>query len=705
MRVLLVVAALVCLLLPTQSFAAAFSVRSGEHNGFTRLVIYLDQERNWDIAATSEGYDLVVEGGQEGFDLSGVFEFIPKRRLTSVTSRPDTLGLSVACACPVQAFPFRTDVIVVDIYSEEPPVAGFSEARIVQPYENDKAKIQASENTAGTGTQEITGSSGLSQVNLTLPSWTERSRPAMRAAGLLGGDAPDSQKTNSLLDHNQLIAGIADAASHGLLTLADPASRERGTLPSILSRDLSGNSQLKVHDPLLPGTTPDSLNAQLRSCLPRRYFDVHHWGDPEKLPHELFAGLNDLDADDANLPALDAATARIRSYIYLGFGTEARQIVETYRLPERDMRIYSALAAIVDQPGSKEQNPLSDQLLCDSGAALWAFVSTKQRVGAKTKVNTNAVLRHFSRLPLWLRAHLGETARKNFEALGDATSANAIQDWIERAADAEVKKILEKELEEDAGDLPPPDPLAKAGSDRSVPLEAAHTALDAARETSQPLLDEDRTEVEALILEARGSDESVALFSAYAETIASATEIQSFEALLNVLSRSRFAKSYPLKMGRDAMLSAAAAQSSDQVLLGILTRNRNKFRKSPPPRETADAVIARLQESGFVDGANDYAKVLQARLRNATTQSFARQIDFDTAELASPNASSVEGAQGRGASTPASEDQLAQSLGEILDRNVPDEPQNAASLSEDPVKTLLEAEEASDLIAQILNRP
>ena len=56
------------------SNAQTVVVRSGEHEGFTRLVVSWPNSEQWRLYRTPEGYDLVAHGKDVRFDLTDAFE-------------------------------------------------------------------------------------------------------------------------------------------------------------------------------------------------------------------------------------------------------------------------------------------------------------------------------------------------------------------------------------------------------------------------------------------------------------------------------------------------------------------------------------------------------------------------------------------------------------------------------------------------------
>ncbi len=97
--------------------AQVIAVKSGEHDGFTRLVLELGHPRQWTLGRTLDGYGLRLSGPAQRFDLSKAFSLIDRKRLASIWVDPESNDLlfGLGCACHAIPFEFRPDVLVIDI--------------------------------------------------------------------------------------------------------------------------------------------------------------------------------------------------------------------------------------------------------------------------------------------------------------------------------------------------------------------------------------------------------------------------------------------------------------------------------------------------------------------------------------------------------------------------------------------------------------
>ena len=172
-----VILAAVCCLVGTVASAATVVVRAGEHDGFTRIVLQLPAEATWSLGHKADGYLLVTEGGDVGFDLAKTFEHIGRNRIAAIeaTGTPGALMLKLACDCQAVASRTSAGLLVIDV----------ADGSI-----GDAAKVQAPLDPAGAGklsdlerfwlrrfsTEEMTPSDGSGTSEGPSPAETDQSR-------------------------------------------------------------------------------------------------------------------------------------------------------------------------------------------------------------------------------------------------------------------------------------------------------------------------------------------------------------------------------------------------------------------------------------------------------------------------------------------------------------------------------------------------
>ena len=97
-----------------QALAQTVRVQSGEHAEFTRLVLDIGAGRSWQLDPLGDTVRLRLDPPVDGFDISRVFDLIPRTRLAGLAVR-DGLELTLACPCDIDASRYERRYLVLDI--------------------------------------------------------------------------------------------------------------------------------------------------------------------------------------------------------------------------------------------------------------------------------------------------------------------------------------------------------------------------------------------------------------------------------------------------------------------------------------------------------------------------------------------------------------------------------------------------------------
>lgn len=403
--------------LAAPAFGQTARVISGEHADFTRLVVELPEPRDWTVGRTSMGYAFGTgASSQPAYDLSRVWERIPKTRLQALRADPDSGALLLTLACPCHVFPFeyRPGVIVLDIKDGPAPTGSVFETAFAA--------------LAADPLPPAEGPAGYDWIDLAMTG------PATRSA-----DPPLPLATGSIsLDplRDELLEQISRGAAEGVVDMELPAKPSE--VPAQDGRDLPwariGIGDLPgiaIHDPKADST----LSVEGDGCAPDAALALPEWGADRPaldLLVEARSGLyGEFDALD-----VEAALRAVRLHLYLGFGAEAAQyaaLLTTETLTEEEgetLALYESMARLVE--GELDPaTPFATMLGCDGPAALWASLAHDQFPHG-SRLNTDAILLSFLALPPHLRRALGPPLADKFLAADDPSAARLIRDAVER---------------------------------------------------------------------------------------------------------------------------------------------------------------------------------------------------------------------------------------------------------------------------------
>ncbi|MFY0308535.1 hypothetical protein ACFMBG_01400 [Leisingera sp. D0M16] len=477
--------------------AQTIVTRSGEHKGFTRLVMRLPDGADWSLTQSGTTATVNIDAPEVVFDTSRVFNLIPRTRLQSLgqNSPGQPLRLQLGCECTVTSYVQEDGYLVVDIRDGGKPapqpqyssagsilpvttpaagggyrfsfsqsaaadarmalaaaVAGRSDpARSVRPQETLKAPDPA---TAPAVEEEKAAE------DIVLP--LDGSRSPEAAEGVAEGALPGLPDAGMLLNmeeteraavvresEQRLLQQIGRAANQGLVSVAadglpdanpvaglDPLGRSDRPLNPL--DHMSVTSAIDRETGLMAALSDGSSEAS--HCLPDRDVAIRFWGNESPFSDQIGPLRSALvrEFDDIS-PAGVYALARI--YLYFGFGAEARSMLAILPASEQgspDAALLKAMALLMDGAALPPSHPLSGQQGCEGNSALWGVLADG---AVKKNANSDAIQQAFSKLPTHLRVHLGPRVSKMFAEAGEHHVAEAVLRAVDRTGIAEVPEI------------------------------------------------------------------------------------------------------------------------------------------------------------------------------------------------------------------------------------------------------------------------
>ena len=623
----LTLAALAGGLLLAGPVSAEVAIRSGEHADFSRLVFYFEGPTDWTLGRAGDSYRLVAGSKPPDYDTSQVFDFLPRTRLVRVEETPAGLDLVVDCACHADAFEHSPGILVIDIKDGPPPAGSPYEARLPAPAA--PARIAGAPRTlltlpitfddpAGTAAAAATSGPVAAPVLPAASGHTTRdvapATPAAQAVDTGHGAPPapaEASDTPAAALRSELGEGLGRAIAQGLATPAtpaDPAAEERAD-PLALPAGIDLRSGLD----LAAGVGPEDPAAP--HCADPALHDVAGWSSGMTPLAALEAArsgfLSDLDAPE---PA--AVLTLARTYVSLGFGAEAEQVLETWPAAPEAAAAVIEIARQVDDPGATGSALLQGQVSCDTPVALWAFLATPPGGAGLAETNVPAVLRTLSGLPVDLRKQMAPAVSERLRAAGREAEAEAARATLTRATTA-PGPAMEVEILR-AADGPPPREavaaVAEAARGPGMPaLVAQAEMLSRLAADRRPVDGNLARDVEAQIHQGKGSPESSALLDAYVAALAATARYDDALALIARLQRSDYAGAYNLAGGTDRVMAAVAADPSD----GTFLVEARSFATGPLADLLSADIVAgiagRMVALGFEEEAGAYAAAMQAR--------------------------------------------------------------------------------------------
>lgn len=512
-------------LAPMDLRAETVRIRSGEHAGFTRLVLQPETSHDWQLGRTATGYELRLKGIDLNFAAEDIFRKIPRLRISAVTPlpRPGALALVSNCVCFAQAAQLPDGAIVIDIADGAPsadspyerpleelaetkrpqslphpgqtrrtaPVESDSATLSFRPTVNDAASLpiywrdvmKTDEKPAASDPEPDRAAQSKSQVpEANLPLLPVPSVPVENGPPPLPLPSPDV-----LAAESELLRQLSRAASQGMVTLAEPDNsipappHSTGAPDDLIQPevDIAFHAETSMDRDASANPMARHLTAQGNDCLSDDTLALSRWGTDEPAALQLTRARDHLTGE-FDVPDPQAVRALARLYLHLGMGAEARQTLRAFDDESDEAALLTSLAGIIDDHEPAQGDPLVTMQDCDTAAALWAFLA--RPIDATAPVNAAAVLRAFSGLPAALRTALGQRLSDRFIRAGNPDAARDIRNAMARSvgtADNRNLGMVDASLAMDAKDtaqaLKKLDQLAQGNDDLAV--EAAMTAL------------------------------------------------------------------------------------------------------------------------------------------------------------------------------------------------------------------------------------
>ncbi|MCB4456287.1 hypothetical protein [Leisingera sp. McT4-56] len=481
--------------------AQTIVTRSGEHKGFTRLVMRLPQGADWSLTQSGMTATVNIGAPEAVFDTSRVFNLIPRTRLQSLAQNGpgQPLRLQLGCDCTVTSYVQEDGYLVVDIrdggrpggkqqrtfagnvlplatpvpqtgYRFNFPQPAETDARLalelaaalagqqgrpqtVQPQLETEPAIAETESGAADEPLAEAAEPGLK---------TDGSQPALEADVQTEKTVLEIPETDFLIDmeeteraatvnesEQRLLQQIGRAASQGLLNVAEEGLADAGRAAGLdplgaADRPLNPLAHISVTSAIDRETglvaASSGNRGEASHCLPDRDVAIQSWGNESPFADQLAPLRSALvhEFDGVN-PASVYALARL--YLYFSFGAEARSIMTI--LPpeqrnEQEVALLGTMALLMDGTALPVNHALSGQQGCESDSAFWGALADGV---IKKSANTDAIQQTFSKLPPHLRVHFGPKISTMFADAGEHHVAEAVLRSVDRTGVEDVPEI------------------------------------------------------------------------------------------------------------------------------------------------------------------------------------------------------------------------------------------------------------------------
>lgn len=607
---------LVCgamMLVSGSAMAETVLVRSGAHEGYSRLV--LDMPRQIPFEQSGDGQTRNLAFAQDGltFDTSAVFNRITTQRVARVagTSGQSELVLTLNCDCEVETFWEGQSMLVVDV--RDGPQSSPSAAERPDTTSGIDDIVAA----MGAGLTPLTQparAQSAAPVSVRLPEGTAHSMAAASLEALLPGATDTAVPAERLsLAREQLARQIARAASQGLLdgrpvrqenteTAEDTAMEAPVVIPP---PNINLHAETSADHDFLERFSGAVQTAEGMRCFADSYFDVGSWGTDAPFAAQIGAARAGLSGEFDRMSA-QAALELARLYIFFGFGAEARQMIVMSDLDAEVAAVSLAMARVLEQ-GRDEPSVLSGQIGCDAPVALWSALSYES-LPANMPIETDAVLRALTALPAHLRRHLGPQLARKFVAGGQTLTAERVLRIIDRIPEEPVVEQAlaraEMSIADGAPEAADADLQSVVDANTEGSAEALVTRIDTRLNTGRGVPPQMADLAGAYAHEYRDTPLGKELSRAYIEAMAASGD---FDTAMRESTRLDKDLSEAAKARILATVTGLLTQNADDLtFLRIATDLHAKAADLPP--DTANDAAARMVTLGFADLARPFVE-------------------------------------------------------------------------------------------------
>lgn len=418
-------AAILSAIWPFAAVSAPVIVTSGEHPGFTRLVMQFEGSVAWQVGRSIDGYSLRVQQQSPDYNIAKAFDLIGKSRLAAIWSDPKTgdLHFGIACTCYAMPFEFRPGIIVVDLRDGAPPKGSSFEHPLDSPATLVVPRIDIKPVQAVVFPAYNWTTATLERLGLTLQSSLNPALAQPPANNLLTIDPSLEPLRQSLIEE------MSRGASQGIVDMAKPKAA--------LAKSGAADPSVQIHLGETPGLIVrqkgkgrTAITAQGGACLSDDHLDVTSWGSDRPISDQIGPERQGLTGE-FDKPDADAVSRAIRFHLFLGFGAEARELAHAFPDDLPDNPTWQSMAHILDDDADSI-SAFTGMEDCDGLAALWATLADPD-ARPHEDIGKSAVVRSFSALPAHLRRLLGPRLVDRFLAINDIAVATSLRDAILRA--------------------------------------------------------------------------------------------------------------------------------------------------------------------------------------------------------------------------------------------------------------------------------
>lgn len=632
-RLLVIVAAIWA----TGAAGETLKVISGDHVGFTRIVILTSPGLS--VSKNDLPGDPVVTfaNGPHQFDLTDAFRRIGRNRVQAISAIDgNRLRLTLSCVCSVVLDDGGPGVVILDISD---PAQKQTDA---MPDNASKPMLALPQ--LGYGLKPATDPQRDALLRL---------QPAMVPQGAAEevGEMSDPETARGLQFQiaRAVSQGLLDPAQSRITAPADPpvpVTTPKGSVSGARFFASRPGNQVSAETPvgqgLLDQTESALTDRQAIGCLSTERVGLADWGREGGFQQDLGHLQRDVFTETGRS---DTAAARklAQHYLFFGMGAEARMTLLAAGLTGREESHLLALAEIMDHGQDIRIGAFRHQAHCETSAALWAVLADPSpAITADAQIG--AVIQAFTALPWHLKDHLGPLLVQRLRSAGNADAVDTVLRIIKRATDESSPALKLAEAEISLDDKSEAAALALlndvAANNGQLSPEALVRMIDIEIAAGRPISTETALLAESYALEYRTTPIAQDLWRVNVLALAASQQFAKAFAMLADASDPSEAQ------GLWSAVLATLTREADDLTFARWAMNVPSAVRGTLSSDTGNAVTSRLLGLGFANMAEQFVvgaaegaagrarKILRARI--ALDQNRPRRAEAELTGLSGP---------------------------------------------------------------------
>lgn len=387
--------------------AQSVSIRSGEHETFSRLVLTLPQEAEWSLVGQDQTYLFSVDDVSD-FQTQEVFSRIPRKRIGDVTSSTEGLAIDLVCDCHATSFEFGENQVVIDINDGPSPTESVPSASTPEP----------------------------EKVAINLPIILNEPRRIEQMSLPLRLDKPSDQGIQEM--QRTILETFSRASAEGLIGIREltQAGEDLPTREIQSTSTMAGPTQfrsLTAFDPMdFDQSGTQDLGEDMPSCGEADLFAVHEWSDGRPFGTQIGFGRSTLFSAVDSLKT-EAVISLAKTYLYYGFGAEA--LVHLGPLEAtNETAVLTTIAETMEFGGPFSQDS------CIPQSAIWRLLVNSTSAEVQ---DINEIQLAFLNWPSHLQRQLGPTLAQRLVEQDESDAAKKLLVLSSRNVDVTPVEVLQ----------------------------------------------------------------------------------------------------------------------------------------------------------------------------------------------------------------------------------------------------------------------